>query len=79
MNHVSVPSGTSFSSWYSSSDGDVHHPLERDHRHAELRLQVGEQLLGGVQAVEGMAAESLARAGVIAADDEVGARRGSCG
>ena len=52
---------------------DVDHLLEVDHLDADLVLVLAEQLLGVVGAVEGLALAVLARAGVVAADDHVGA------
>ncbi len=57
----------------------VHHELEGHQRHAELLLVLDDELLGVVRPVERVAVGVGTGAGMVAADDEVGARRGSCG
>ncbi|MPL71146.1 hypothetical protein SDC9_16917 [bioreactor metagenome] len=51
----------------------IDHLLEVDHLAADLRLVLGEQLLRVIGAVEILAGAVLARAGMVAADDHVGA------
>ena len=54
--------------------GSASRPVrERHHRDVELVLVLREQLLGGVGAVEGLAGAVVAGAGMVAADDQVGA------
>ena len=50
---------------------DVDHLLERHHPDAQLAGVLAEQRLGVVGAVEGLAGRVVARAGVVAADDEM--------
>ena len=45
MDQVSVPAGTSSSGLVRVKRRHVDDPMERDHRHAELGLQLGEELL----------------------------------
>ena len=52
---------------------DVDHLLEVDHLDADLGLVLAEQLLRRVGVVEVLAVAVLARAGMVAADDHVGA------
>ncbi len=53
--------------------GHVHHHLERHHGDAELGGVGGQQLLGVVGTVERLAVGVVARPGVVAAHDQVGA------
>ena len=47
--------------------------LKGNHRYADVRFVLLEKFLGIIGAIEGLAVGILARSGVIAADDEMGA------